>query len=143
MEWLGDLNGVPSAASGLRMTARELAKIGSLFLQDGKWNDAEVISESWVHETTRPHLELDTSSDPDFVLEGGYGYQWWYNEFRTGDGPRQVIAAVGNGGQRILLIPELDVSVTILSGFYNDPNHFWTPEILLLQHIIPSIVNQE
>ena len=55
-EWLGSLAGVPSAASGLRLRPRDLAKFGSLYLHDGRWNGRQVLPREWVHESTRRRL---------------------------------------------------------------------------------------
>lgn len=139
VEWLGDLAGTPAAASGLRLRPRDLARIGSLFLNQGRWNGAQVLPASWVATATIPHIENADPSSPSFVTSEAYGYQWWINTYETPLGSRDVATAVGNGGQRIILIPSLGLSVTVLSGFYNDPRHFWTPERLLLEHILPAI----
>jgi CubicO group peptidase (beta-lactamase class C family) len=50
VEWLGNLAGVPSAASGMRLRPRDLAKFGSLYVHGGRWNDRQVIPPDWVRE---------------------------------------------------------------------------------------------
>ena len=142
-QWQGDLNGMPAAASGLRLTARDLAKIGSLFLHEGRWDGTQIVSADWVRDSMQSHISVDTSQDPGFVASGGYGYQMWINELRTQRGVIELVAAVGNGGQRIMLVPQFGLAVTVYSGFYDDPNHFWTPEILLTEHIIPAVTDSE
>src|SRR5688572_12154975 len=52
VEWVGDLAGMPSAASGLRLRSRDLAKFGSLYLHDGQWNGRQVIPADWVQLST-------------------------------------------------------------------------------------------
>jgi CubicO group peptidase (beta-lactamase class C family) len=116
-EWLGDLAGAPAAASGLRMRARDLAKFGSLYLNAGRWDGVEVVPSEWVSTALEPHVESPDPSAPPFVVESGYGYQWWINTFDTAGGSLEVYAAVGNGGQRLLVIPGLEMAVTILAGF--------------------------
>ena len=142
-EWLGNLAGIPAAASGLRMRPRDLAKIGSLFLHQGRWNGTQVVPPAWVEAALKAQAETPDPETPSFVLLAGYGYQWWINSFDTSLGPLDVMAAVGNGGQRLILVPELDLAVTLLSGDYNDPRHFWTPERLLIRHIIPAVLARE
>ncbi|MEZ5320014.1 MAG: serine hydrolase [Vicinamibacterales bacterium] len=138
-EWLGDLAGTPSAASGLRLRARDVAKIGSLFLHQGRWNGRQVVPPAWVATALDAHIENPDPGSPPFVLRAAYGYQWWINTFQTALGPQDVMAAVGNGGQRIFVVPALDLVVTLLGGDYNDPRRFWTPEQLLIQQIIPTV----
>lgn len=142
-EWLGDLAGMPAAASGLRMLPRDLAKIGSLFLQEGRWNGEQVVPPAWVETALQAHIENQDPESPRFVMQAGYGYQWWVNTFDTSLGPLKAIAAVGNGGQRIILVPELKMGVTMLGGAYNDPRYFWTPERLLIERIVPAVLTRD
>src|SRR5258707_6795277 len=53
VEWVGDLAGMPAAASGLRLRPRDLAKFGSLYLHGGRWNSKQVVPEDWVARSTR------------------------------------------------------------------------------------------
>src|SRR5918995_755874 len=53
VEWIGDLAGMPAAASGLRLRPRDLAKFGSLFLHGGQWNGKQIIPSAWVESSTR------------------------------------------------------------------------------------------
>jgi CubicO group peptidase (beta-lactamase class C family) len=138
-EWLGDVAGAPSAASGLRLTPRDLAKFGSLYLNGGRWNGNQVLEPGWVAASTRSHVENPDPRAPPFVIFEGYGYQWWVNSYQTPLGPIDVATASGNGGQRVIVIPSLGLSVTILSGAYNDADYFWTPEHLLIRYIIPAV----
>ena len=141
VDWPGYMAGTPSAASGLRLLPRDLAKIGSLFLNSGRWQDTSILPEAWIESSISSHIQNTSPSPPDFVLFEGYGYQWWVNTFATSLGQLDVATAVGNGGQRIILIPALDMVVTVLAGFYDDPQHFWTPERLLFQRILPAVTD--
>jgi CubicO group peptidase (beta-lactamase class C family) len=138
-EWLGDLNGTPAAASGLRMRARDLAKIGSVFLHGGKWGDVRVFPEEWAKAATGRQISYTDPDAPDFVVSSGYGYQWWHNEYETRIGVLEVWTAVGNGGQRIIIVPEIRMVITMLAGEYNNPDTNWNPEYMLIDRIIPSI----
>lgn len=137
MEWLGDLNGVPAAASGLRLRPRDLAKFGSLYLHDGQWRGRQIIPPDWVRESTQHHLPL--RSPVSAFGTHGYRYQWWHNCYRTGSGTFESHTAAGNGQQRIYVLPALRLVVTILAGRYNDPSAARLTERLLLEHIIPAV----
>jgi CubicO group peptidase (beta-lactamase class C family) len=136
-EWLGDLNGMPSAASGLRLRPRDLAKFGSLYLHDGRWRGRQIISPNWVRESTRRHLPLP--SPVSAFGTHGYGYQWRHTCFRTGAGTFESPTAAGNGQQRIYVLPALRLVVTVLAGRYNDPSAARLTERLLLEQIIPAV----
>ncbi len=131
-EWLGSLAGVPSAASGLRLRPRDLAKIGSLYLHDGRWNGRQILPREWVIESTRRRLTLPGQE------ARGYAYQWWHGCFPTPSGVVEVPAAMGNGGQRVFLLRAQQTVVTVLAGRYNDFSSN-PAERLLLDFILPAL----
>ena len=82
---------------GLQITARDMAKLGFLYLHEGAWEGKQVVSRAWVAEATRTHVATDSSL--------GYGYQWWtYPSL-------QAYTALGLYGQTIFVIPRLDLIV--------------------------------
>ena len=104
----------PSAASGLRLSARDLAKIGSLVLHGGRWRGRQVVPETWITLSTRRHVQ-DNPWGPPGVY--GYGYFWFPGTLTTG---QRVVRAVGNGDQRIFVLPDADMVITVFAGNYND-----------------------
>ncbi len=119
-EWLGSRHwprdDPPSAASGLRMRARDLAKIGSLFLHRGVWNGQRVIAAEWIDLSTRRYVQnIPWSPSGTF----GYGYMWYPGQTRGSEGYR-IIRAAGNGDQRIFIVPEKGIVVTVFAGNYNN-----------------------
>lgn len=140
VEWVGDLAGMPAAASGLRMRARDLAKFGSLYLHDGRWNGRQVIPTDWVQRSTRRQFRFRPRTGADASGQFGYGYFWWYSCYPTPQGLVEARTAVGNGQQRIFVLPGLDMVVTIFAGRYND---FTTGGTLgtriLREHVIPAV----
>jgi CubicO group peptidase (beta-lactamase class C family) len=140
VEWVGDLAGMPAAASGLRLRARDLAKFGSLYLHGGRWNGKQVLSEDWVARSTRRQYRFRPRTGPDAKGEFGYGYFWWYNCYPTSAGLIEARTAVGNGNQRVFVLPELDMVVTIFAGRYNDFTIGGTlGSRILRDHIIPAV----
>jgi CubicO group peptidase (beta-lactamase class C family) len=140
VEWLGDLAGMPNAASGLRLRPRDLAKFGSLYLHGGRWGGKQVLPADWVSRSMRRHTRFRPRPGADVGGEFGYGYFWWYNCYPTASGLVEARTAVGNGQQRIFVLPGLDMVVTILAGRYND---FTTGATLgsriLRNHVIPAV----
>jgi CubicO group peptidase (beta-lactamase class C family) len=132
VEWLGDLAGLPYAASGLRLRPRDLAKFGSLYLHQGRWNGRQIIPPDWVELSTQRHITFPDQSD------SGYAYQWWHTCYPTATGPIETRFAVGNGDQRVFVMPALNTVVTVLAGRYNDFSGS-PAQRLLTDRIIPSI----
>jgi CubicO group peptidase (beta-lactamase class C family) len=131
-EWLGNLYGVPSAASGLRLVPRDLAKFASLYLHEGRWNGRRVLPEGWVEESTRRQIALPGGRSR------GYGYQWWLGCYPTSSGSVEVPTGVGNGAQRVFVLRAHRTVVTFLAGRYNDFS-LNPPEPMLRDYIIPAL----
>ena len=103
LDWPADPSGVNAGGSGLRLTAREMAKLGYLYLNDGCWNGASLVPASWVRESVRAW------SDPGGRGGTRYGYLWW---LATLQGHAGYMAA-GYGGQYIVVVPDLDLVVAL------------------------------
>jgi CubicO group peptidase (beta-lactamase class C family) len=139
-EWVGDLAGMPAAASGLRVRARDAAKFGSVFLHGGKWNGKQLIPNGWTELSTRRHFRFRPRTGADASGEFGYGYFWWYNCYPSAAGLIEARTAIGNGQQRVFVLPGLDMVVTIFAGRYNDFNAGATLGTRILrEHVIPAV----
>lgn len=111
-EWLRDIRGRPLAFSGLRMRPRDLAKIGQLILQHGRWDGVQLVPEAWVAASLQPRTEVGDGRQ--------YGYQWWHGQTRALGREQAWTAGFGNGGQRLFVVPALDLVVVITAGLYDD-----------------------
>ncbi|MGG6892906.1 MULTISPECIES: serine hydrolase domain-containing protein [Rhizobium] len=119
--WTAGHDGVASAASGLRLTAPDLLKIGMLLLQKGRWNGERVVSEDWIVQSFSPVISTEDGL--------GYGRLWF-----CGDAPAPALsdpcpwyAGFGNGGQRLWLMPDADIAAVVYSGKYNSWDAWITP----------------
>lgn len=116
-EWIGEPSwnpAMPAAASGLRMRARDLAKIGSLCLHYGKWKNQQIVPRKWVELSMRRHVEKIGDWSNGGVW--GYGYQFWVGGFPQG---YDVVAARGYGDQNVFVMHKEGIAVTIFSGAYS------------------------
>jgi CubicO group peptidase (beta-lactamase class C family) len=111
--WGRDLRGRPLAHAGLRLRPRDLLKIGALVLQGGQWQGRQVVPSAWVDATTSTQIRASARL--------GYGYQWWTGERMVAGRPWAVIQAIGNGGQRLYVVPGLDLVVAMTAGDYGQP----------------------
>jgi CubicO group peptidase (beta-lactamase class C family) len=134
-EWLKYPDGTPIAASGLRLLPRDMAKLGLLCLNHGRWNEKQVVPEAWLRDSISPHI---TVSDQPHGLQS-YGYQWWRGSARVGEASVPWIAAVGYGGQRILIVPSMDLVVVLTAGLYGNPREFDIAFDILLNRILPAV----
>jgi CubicO group peptidase (beta-lactamase class C family) len=102
--WPDDGQGVSIGGDALALRARDLAKLGQLYLQEGTWNGRRLVPAAWVRESTRKHTEVGTP-------RLGYGYQWWVHESDTPGAAGY--AALGYGGQAVVVLPALDLVVAV------------------------------
>jgi CubicO group peptidase (beta-lactamase class C family) len=99
----------------LSITTRDEARIGQLFLQNGRFNDHQLVSRDWVQSSLANQVSI-SYSDPfaDF-----YGYMWYAKPEPIGDHTVLVHFASGNGGNKIYIVPSLDMVVAITSSAYS------------------------
>lgn len=105
--WETDPKGVNTGGWGLKVKTEDIARFGQCYLQKGKWNGKQVVSEAWVAEATNKHIENGTSPTSDW--NQGYGYQFWrcrHGAYR-GDGAF---------GQYCVVMPEQESVLAITSG---------------------------
>lgn len=100
----------PAAASGLRLTSRDMLKFGILYKNGGKWGQVQVIPENWIQESFKSNLQLPF---------GSYGFQFWIYNYDIDGNILKIPAAVGNGDQRIFFDQKNNLVVVTTSGNYN------------------------
>ncbi len=87
-----------------RMTARDLARFGELFLRGGRCDGRQIVPADWVAQSVLPYSEAGT--------RGAYGYLWWVSRagilFPNAVVPPGTYAANGAGGHHVVVIPALD-----------------------------------
>lgn len=103
-KWPKNPDGYSMGGSGLAMRPRDMAKIGQLMLQNGKWNGKQVVSAKWVTEATAP---IVTSTS---IPVCSYGYNWWIN-------PKiKMYFALGLYGQTIYVVPQQNMVVVFTAN---------------------------
>lgn len=139
------------AAYHMHLSTRDMAKIGQLMLQKGKWNGTQLISEDWIQKITTPVTPVDTVSkrynrDVSSPVQLSYGYMWWlYERFYDNPDFEGAYAAHGAFGQFITVIPKRNivivhkttVDVLTLLGWSersatSDPEYWWLLRSLML-----------
>jgi CubicO group peptidase (beta-lactamase class C family) len=125
--WMTGTDEVASAASGLRLAPRDLARIGELVLAEGARDGHRIVPADWVRTMLQPRLQTSWGAQ--------YGYQW-YIESIAG---HRLVAGMGNGGQRLFVLPDVGLAVAVTAGNYDDPDQWRTPLAVLERVILPTI----
>ncbi|HTU13461.1 MAG TPA: serine hydrolase [Allosphingosinicella sp.] len=134
-EWLRYTNGKAIAASGLRLTPRAIALIGQLYLQRGRWHGRQLVPEAWVTASLAPQVSI---ADRPVGLQR-YGYQWYLGTARLGARSLAYSAAIGWGGQRLVILPELDLVMVLTAGLYANPAQGGIAFEILLDRVLPAV----
>jgi CubicO group peptidase (beta-lactamase class C family) len=130
-EWIRMPSGEYAADGGLRLRPRDMAKLGQLVLSQGEWKGKRIVSASWLRESLRKKID---------ALHVHYGNQWWIGSSSVNSRTVEWSAALGHGGQRIIIVPSLDLVVIFTAGLY-DSNDWALMNNLLEIYILPSILH--
>jgi CubicO group peptidase (beta-lactamase class C family) len=122
---------------GLYMRPRDQLKLGQLYLSGGVWNGNRILSEAWVNDSVTRHSGFPPVIPSD--VDHGYTYGWHTRRLKVGGREFRDYYAAGNGGQYVLVLPDLDMVVGITGGDYSERDKFfpWESE-LVPQYIIPA-----
>jgi len=104
--WDRDHTGISMGAHGLHLIPRDLAKIGQMILDHGRWNNIQVVDSAWVEISTQSHIETNWQTEP-FIYD--YGYYWWTIP------RRQAFTALGHGGNFIFVVPDKELVIVMTS----------------------------
>ena len=101
---------------GVRLMPRDLLKLGVAYLHGGTWNGHRVVSADWVARSTTQRLDSAVGRD---------GYAWHLFPITVGGRVYREYEANGNGGQFLIVVPELDLAVVFTAGNYRDGGVWW------------------
>lgn len=135
-------NGVPHCHSDLHLLPRDLAKIGLLVLNDGRWQNQQIVPAEWIRVSTRPMVAESKYFD--------YGYQWWYRSKENmawwlEDDARLAyehdkIIALGHGGQYIMIIKDLNMMIVTTASDYSNGPKARSKVPMVIEEIVPLFV---
>lgn len=135
--WSTYENGTIDAAGCITTTPRAMLKVGVLFMNKGVWNDKRIISEDWLLKSSIPYQNNRNIKVPGEDLgKTGYGYTWWTKEFSDHGRKISVFWANGWGGQKIVVIPDLNTVIVMTGGTFTSKVKEFK---LLKKYIIPAI----
>lgn len=128
--WDVDVNGVTRTEGGLKLRSRDMLKFGLLYLNKGKWNGKQLISEEWVATSTTPKINLGSLD---------YGYLWRVLDYSINHQLFRTYYALGWGEQAIVVVPDQKLVMVMTAANYMENEH--RPLEIMANYILPSIAS--
>jgi CubicO group peptidase (beta-lactamase class C family) len=104
--WQSDHTGTTAGAHALHLRPRDMAKIGQMVLDHGRWKGIQIVDSAWIALSTRKQVDVGVQDPP---LNYEYGYYWWIHP------RRQAISAWGHGGNFIFILPGKNMVLVMTS----------------------------
>ncbi|MDQ0255146.1 CubicO group peptidase (beta-lactamase class C family) [Evansella vedderi] len=125
-QWKTDPKGNPIGGFGISLTSYDLLKLGELCLNEGSYNERQVVSKEWVEKSTAPFISTKIGNQK-------YACHWWVSEPFSNNHPSFYYAA-GSGGQYIFIVPDYELITVYTSNFSKKdgvkPYHWFVKYIL-------------
>ena len=131
VEWVYSPLNIPQTGGGLRLSSLDLLKIAQLYLNGGSWQGRRMVDEAWVRASTQPHARIDEETE--------YGYLWWLKSFKSGGKSYPAFFMTGNGGNKLLAFPGMDLAVVVTSTNYNTRGMHEQTEKLLTDYVLTAV----
>ena len=129
--WLDAPGGVEIGGSGIAATLRDYGRFGLFVLNEGIVGGDTVLPAGWVRDATTPRTLRDGAP-----LD--YGYLWWLGSYGTGG--ERAWYMTGNGGNRVVVFPDLEIVVVITTTNYGRRDAHPLSDRILSEHVLESVV---
>ncbi len=133
--WPSDPQGYTFGSGNLFLTLEDLIKIGQLCLQRGLWNGKQIVPAAWLEESWRPYQAIGYGFD--------YGYLWYSRQEQDEVHGRayRVYSAAGIGGQRLFIIPDLDMVIAAIARTDFAVDKSYHVNLSVSQYILPAALH--
>jgi CubicO group peptidase (beta-lactamase class C family) len=128
--WGTDPDGNPYGGGGAQFVLRDFMKMGQLMLNGGTWNGRRILAKDFVARASSPLGKIGTRP---------YGLAWWIYELPYRNRTLHAYAALGNGGQNVFVVPDLDLVVAVYASNYGDRVLFEIQNDLVPKQILPAV----
>jgi len=128
--WGTDPGGNPYGGGGAHFLPRDFMKIGQLMLNEGTWDGRRILSKEFVARASSPLYKIG---------QRGYGLGWWYYDLPYGNRTVRAFAALGNGGQNVFVVPDLDLVIAVYASNYGDRILFAIQDDIVPKQILPAV----
>ena len=133
-EWEKHANGLPQAGWLVKMRSRDMLKLGHLVQNKGKLDGKQFISAAYLEKATSGIVRPAIDWMPKNYL---YGYFWYYTPVQVGDKSYDMTLAWGGGGQRVIVVEELDLTI-VISGYDREDDKIMKP---IFETVVPAFAN--
>lgn len=133
-EWAISPTGLAQGGGGLGLRSRDLMKLGQLYLDGGVVDGKRLVPADWVKASLTPHAAVPDRDDTE------YGYLWWRQAFTVGGTRYPAWLMSGTGGNKVVVLPDLDAVVVITTTNFHVPHPHQISEKLLSTLIIPALL---
>jgi CubicO group peptidase (beta-lactamase class C family) len=121
----------PYGGGGLGLVTRDFMKFGQMMLDDGTWQGRRIVTGDFVRQASSSLMKIDGKD---------YGLLWWPQSFTIGTRTIRGFAALGNGGQIVMVFPELKLVVATNGGSYASRGWRFVGGDLLTKYILPAVL---
>jgi CubicO group peptidase (beta-lactamase class C family) len=135
-EWNTDSLGHPCTGGthgGLRLKTRDVAKFGTLYMYDGKWQGNQIIPGDWIQESIQNKVGVS-----NVFKNRGMGYLWWTGEFIVKGRQIHHFFAAGYGGQTLHIVPELDLMIVLTCWSSSRDADIFGPLLMIYNSALPQ-----
>jgi len=132
VKWQFQPKGPAMTGGGLQLRSVDLAKLGQLYLNGGRWDGKQIISAEWVRRSIAPHARAREDVD--------YGYLWWLQKFKVDGRVVPSYGMAGSGGNKVFVLPEQDAVVVITTTNFQVRGAHPLSEKLLTSLIVPGLL---
>lgn len=129
--WSTDYAGNPYGGGGMALTARDFMKFGQLMLNGGTWRGRRILGRDFVERAASPLVRINGRRP--------YGLAWWSEEKPWRGRTIRGLAALGNGGQIVMVFPELELVVATNGGSYGSRGWRYQGGELIPNLILPAV----
>lgn len=132
VKWQFQPKGSAMTGGGLQMRSVDLAKLGQLYLNGGRWEGKQIISSEWVRQSIAPHANAREGFD--------YGYLWWLQKLKVDGREVPSYSMAGSGGNKVFVLPEQEAVVVITTTNFQVRGAHPLSEKLLTSLILPTLL---
>jgi CubicO group peptidase (beta-lactamase class C family) len=128
--WVLDPAGHPYGGGSVRFLPRDFLKFGQLMLDGGVWRGRRLLDRAYVDESTSPLVRIG---------ERGYGFLWWGLDYPVAGRPVHAFAALGTGGQVLVVVPSLDLVIGSFGGNFSSAGWRYVQNDLIPNALLPAV----
>lgn len=134
VKWQYTPSGVVNTAGSCQLKSLDLAKYGQLYLNDGLWNNKQIVPKNWIEKSLTKHQKINEDQH--------YGYLFWNQSFNVNGNSYDAYTASGNGGNHIVLIKELNTVIVITATAYNKPYAHPQSKEIINSYLLPAFIGK-